>query len=44
MVLLTVPVIFPIIVGLGYDTVWFGIILVIVVETGMIIPALGIRA
>lgn len=43
MVLLTVPVIFPIIVNLGYDPVWFGIILVIVVETGMITPPLGIN-
>ncbi|MFZ7091488.1 TRAP transporter large permease [Primorskyibacter sp. 2E233] len=43
MVLLTVPVIFPIITGLGYDPVWFGIILVIVVETGMITPPLGIN-
>lgn len=43
MVLLTVPVIFPIVTGLGYDPVWFGIILVIVVETGMITPPLGIN-
>ncbi|NIZ11968.1 TRAP transporter large permease [Phaeobacter sp. HF9A] len=43
MVLLTVPVIFPIITGLGYDPVWFGIVLVIVVETGMITPPLGIN-
>ncbi|MFC6761367.1 TRAP transporter large permease subunit [Sulfitobacter porphyrae] len=43
MVLLTVPVIFPIIVGLGYDPIWFGVILVIVVETGMITPPLGIN-
>ncbi len=43
MVLLTVPVIFPIVTGLGYDPVWFGIVLVIVVETGMITPPLGIN-
>ncbi len=43
MVLLTVPVVFPIIQNLGYDPVWFGIILVIVVETGQITPPLGIN-
>jgi C4-dicarboxylate transporter DctM subunit len=43
MVLLTVPVIFPIIEHLGYDPVWFGIVLVIVVETGMITPPMGIN-
>jgi C4-dicarboxylate transporter DctM subunit len=43
MVLLTVPVVFPIITQLGYDPVWFGILLVIVVETGMITPPMGIN-
>ena len=43
MVLLTIPVVFPIVQNLGYDPVWFGIILVIVVETGMITPPLGIN-
>ncbi len=43
MILLTVPVIFPIVTGLGYDPIWFGIVLVIVVETGMITPPLGMN-
>lgn len=43
MVLLTIPVVFPIIVELGYDPIWFGILLVIVVETGMITPPMGIN-
>ena len=43
MILLTVPVIFPIVTQLGYDPVWFSIVLVIVVETGMITPPLGIN-
>lgn len=43
MILLTVPVIFPIVTGLGYDAIWFGIVLVIVVETGMITPPLGMN-
>lgn len=43
MVLLTIPVVFPIIMQLGYDPVWFGIMVVVVVETGMITPPMGIN-
>ena len=43
MILLTVPAVFPVIQHLGYDPVWFGILLVIVVETGMITPPLGMN-
>src|SRR5438034_4297130 len=38
MVLLTMPVFFPVIVHLGFDPVWFGIIIVCVVEIGLISP------
>jgi C4-dicarboxylate transporter DctM subunit len=41
MIFLTVPIFFPIVVALGYDPVWFGILLVIVVELGLITPPLG---
>ena len=34
MVLITVPVFLPVVVGLGYDPVWFGVIVVLVVELG----------
>lgn len=43
MIFLTVPVFFPIVTGLGYDPVWFGILLVIVVELGLITPPVGIN-
>ena len=36
MILLTVPIFFPIILALGYDPVWFGILVVMVVEIGLI--------
>src|SRR5437763_14714312 len=36
MILLTIPIVFPIISALGYDPVWFGIIIVMVVELGLI--------
>jgi TRAP-type C4-dicarboxylate transport system permease large subunit len=43
MVLLTLPVFFPIIVQLGFDPVWFGILIVVVVEIGLISPPVGMN-
>jgi C4-dicarboxylate transporter, DctM subunit len=43
MVLLTMPVFFPVIVHLGLDPVWFGIIIVCVVEIGLISPPVGMN-
>ena len=43
MVLLTMPVFFPIVVHLGFDPVWFGIIIVCVVEIGLISPPVGMN-
>jgi TRAP-type C4-dicarboxylate transport system permease large subunit len=41
MVILTIPIIFPVIVHLGFDPVWFGIVLVVTVELGLIHPPMG---
>jgi C4-dicarboxylate transporter DctM subunit len=43
MMLLTLPVFFPLVVGLGYDPVWFGIIIALVVELGLITPPVGLN-
>ncbi|MGE0226078.1 MAG: TRAP transporter large permease subunit, partial [Acetobacteraceae bacterium] len=43
MMLTTVPLIFPIVVGMGYDGVWFGILLTVLMETGLITPPIGIN-
>jgi tripartite ATP-independent transporter DctM subunit len=43
MILLTVPIFFPIIQSLGYDPVWFGILIVVVVEIGLIHPPIGVN-
>jgi C4-dicarboxylate transporter DctM subunit len=43
MILLTIPIVFPIVGALGYDTVWFGIIIVMVVELGLITPPIGMN-
>jgi tripartite ATP-independent transporter DctM subunit len=43
MVLLTMPVFFPVVVHLGFDPVWFGIVIVCVVEIGLISPPVGMN-
>ncbi len=43
MILLTVPIFFPIITMLGYDPVWFGVLIVVVVEIGLITPPIGVN-
>ena len=43
MVLLTLPIFFPIVVHLGFDPVWFGILIVVVVEIGLISPPVGMN-
>ncbi|MDF2369073.1 TRAP transporter large permease [Sneathiella sp.] len=43
MILLTVPIFFPIVMGLGYDPVWFGILIVVLAELGLITPPIGIN-
>ena len=43
MILLTVPVFFPLVIGLGFDPVWFGIIIVVVVQIGLISPPVGMN-
>lgn len=43
MVLLTIPVFFPIVVQLGFDPVWFGVLIVLVVQIGLISPPVGMN-
>ncbi|MTH61354.1 TRAP transporter large permease [Paracoccus litorisediminis] len=43
MIFLTVPIVAPIIEGLGYDLVWWGIVTVIVVEISLITPPVGLN-
>lgn len=42
-VLLTLPVFFPLVVSLGFDPVWFGIIIVLVVMIGLVSPPVGMN-
>lgn len=43
MMLLTLPIIFPTLVGLGYDPIWFGILIIKFTEIGMITPPVGLN-
>ncbi len=43
MIILTVPIIFPVITSLGFDPVWFGVIIVMMVELGLIHPPVGMN-
>jgi C4-dicarboxylate transporter, DctM subunit len=43
MIILTVPIIFPVVIALGFDPIWFGIIIVMTVELGLIHPPVGMN-
>jgi C4-dicarboxylate transporter, DctM subunit len=43
MILLTVPIVFPAMMQLGFDPIWFGVIIVMAVTFGMICPPVGIN-
>jgi tripartite ATP-independent transporter DctM subunit len=43
MLVLTLPVVYPVVVGLGYSPIWFGVIVVVVLEMGLISPPVGVN-
>src|SRR5262249_649642 len=43
MIILTVPIIFPVITHLGFDPIWFGVIIVMTVELDLIHPPVGMN-
>ena len=40
---LTVPIVLPVVEGLGYDPIWFGIFMILLAEVGMVTPPMGIN-
>jgi TRAP-type C4-dicarboxylate transport system permease large subunit len=42
-VVLTIPILYPSIVAMGYDPIWFGVIIVLLVEMGVVTPPVGIN-
>ena len=43
MVLITMPILYPLVLGLGFDPIWFGVLIVIMMEMGMITPPIGMN-
>ena len=43
MVVLTVPILFPVVTGLGFDPIWFGVLVVVAIELGLITPPIGMN-
>jgi C4-dicarboxylate transporter DctM subunit len=43
LVVLTIPVIYPVVLSLGFDPIWFGVIIVLVSEMGVITPPVGVN-
>jgi tripartite ATP-independent transporter DctM subunit len=43
MILLTVPIVFPVMVELGFDPIWFGVIIVMAVTFGLVCPPVGMN-
>jgi len=43
MIVLTVPIIFPVTQQMGYDPIWFGVLTVITIEMGLITPPIGLN-
>src|SRR5690606_14230110 len=43
MLVVTVPIVYPIVMSFGFDPIWFGVVVVIVIEMGMITPPVGMN-
>jgi TRAP-type C4-dicarboxylate transport system permease large subunit len=43
MILLTLPIVYPVVVRLGFDPIWFGVILTIMIEVGLLTPPVGMN-
>ncbi len=43
MLLLTVPIFVPVITGLGFDAIWFGVVMILVMELGLVTPPVGLN-
>jgi tripartite ATP-independent transporter DctM subunit len=43
MVILTVPIFYPLIIKMGFDPIWFGVVMVLIAEMGVITPPIGMN-
>jgi tripartite ATP-independent transporter DctM subunit len=44
LITLTIPIFYPVVMDLGYDPVWFGVIIVLITQMGIITPPVGVNA
>jgi tripartite ATP-independent transporter DctM subunit len=43
MIILMIPILFPVVMALGFDPIWFGVVIVMTVELGLITPPIGMN-
>jgi len=43
LIMLTIPIFFPVVMELGYDPIWFGVVIVLVTQIGVITPPVGVN-
>jgi C4-dicarboxylate transporter DctM subunit len=43
LITLTIPIFYPVVIALGFDPIWFGVIIVLVTEMGVITPPVGVN-
>ena len=43
MIMLTIPIFYPVALSLGYDPIWFGVVIVLITEMGVITPPVGVN-
>ena len=43
LLLMTVPIVFPVMVGFGFDPVWLGVVITVCIEIGMLTPPVGVN-
>ena len=44
LVLLTIPIFYPVILELGFDPIWFGVMVVVITQMGVVTPPVGVNA
>lgn len=44
LITLTIPIFYPVVINLGYDPIWFGVIIVLMTQMGIITPPVGVNA
>ena len=43
LITLTIPILYPVVLAMGFDPIWFGVIIVLVTEMGVITPPVGVN-